>query len=306
MGPRYTAAPMKHFALATLVAFSLLFGSSVTAAPDVPAGSPVVKLVDAGKGAKKQLRFTAKKGLTRTMIMTMKMGMAMSMGANSMPMQTLPTMKMTMDMKVTDVSGEGDIKYTFLLKQPEVVAEKGTPQTVIDEMKKASKGMAGLTGYAVVTSRGFTKEADINVPKDADPQMKQFMDSIKQSLYQISAPLPDEAVGVGAKWDTVMQLTQNGMTLDQTATNELVELKGDSGKLKLTIKQNAKPQKVTVNGMQVNVLSLVSNGSGETTLDFTRLVPSQATVTLHSDLKMEASGTKVGMQMDLTMGLSSK
>jgi uncharacterized protein DUF6263 len=295
---------MKHIVLATLVALSL--STVATAAPDAPAGSPVVKLVDAGKGAKKQLRFTAKKGLTRSMVMTMKMGMAMSMGANSMPRQDLPVMKLTMDMKVTDVTAGGDIRYTFSLKQPEVIADKGTPQAVIDAVKSASKGMAGLTGYAVVTSRGFTKEADINVPKDADPQMKQFMDSIKQSLYQISAPLPEEAVGVGAKWDTVMQLTQNGMTLDQTATNELVDLKGDTGKLKLTLKQSAKPQKIAVNGMDVNVLSLASNGTGETSLDFTRLVPSQATVTLHSDLKMEAGGQKIGMQMDLTMGLTSK
>jgi hypothetical protein len=295
---------MKHLVLATLLALS--FGKLGVALADLPPGVPVVKVTDAGSGPKKQLRFTAKKGLSRSMVMTMKMGMAMSMGANSMPMTVLPTMKLTMDMKVTEVSAAGDIKYTFALKQPEVIAEKGMPAAMVDAMKNASKGMAGLTGYAVVTSRGFTKEADIKVPADADPQMKQLMDSIKQSLYQISAPLPEEAVGVGAKWDTIMQLTQNGMTLDQTATNELVDLKGDSGKLKLTLKQSAKPQKVTVNGMAVNVLSLNSNGTGETNLDFTRLVPSQASVTMHSDLKMEASGQKVGMQMDLTMGLSSK
>src|SRR5262245_31250014 len=100
---------MKHIVLAALLALPLLF--STTASADAPAGAPVVKLVDAGKGAKKQLRFTAKKGLARTMVMTMKM----AMGQGGAPM-TLPVMKMTMDMKVTDVSAEGDIKYTFVLR----------------------------------------------------------------------------------------------------------------------------------------------------------------------------------------------
>lgn len=304
MGPRYTAPPMKHLVLATLVAFSLLF--STAAASDAPlAGAPVVKLIDAGKGAKRQLRLTPKKGGTRTMVMTMKMAMKIAIGANSMPQQTLPTMKLTMNTKITDVSASGDIKYTFVVKQPDVIADKDA-SGMADQLKDKLKGIAGMSGYAVVTNRGFTKEADFNIPADADPQMKQIMDSFKQSLYQIAAPLPEEAVGVGAKWDTIMQMTYNGMTLDQTASTELVELTGDIGKLKLSITQSAKPQKITANGMQVDVLSLASTGNSETTIDLKQVTPSQAAITSHSDAKMDAGGTKVAMQIDLTIGVTSK
>ena len=297
---------MKKTILATLVAFSLCRIAAAAPPADVPADAPVVKLIDAGKDPKKPLRLTAKVGLKRSMVMTMKMAMAMTLGANSMPKQDLPETRMTMDMKVTNVAPNGDIRYEFKIKKPEVIADKDANPMVVDAMKKALKGMEGMSGYAVVTSRGFTKEADINVPANMDPQMKQFMEGTKQSLHQIASPLPEEPVGVGAKWETIMKLQQNGMVLNQTATNDLVELKGDTGKINLKIKQNAERQKITQNGVTVDLISLKSTGDGVMNFDLTRLVPSLATVSLNSDSQMEAMGQKMAMKLDMTMGMQGK
>ena len=290
-------------ALATLVAVSLC---RIAAAADVPADAPVVKLIDAGKDPKKPLRLTAKVGLKRSMVMTMKMAMAMTMGTNAMPMQKLPETRMTMEMKVTNVAPNGDIRYEFKIKKPEVIAGPDSNQMVVDAMKNALKGMEGMSGYAVVTNRGFTKEADISMPANMDPQMKNFMESTKQSLHQIASPLPEEPVGVGAKWETIMKLKQNGMVLDQTATNDLVELKGDTGKINLKIKQNAERQKITQGGVTVDLISLKSTGDGIMNFDLTRLVPSLATVNLHSNSEMEAMGNKMSMKLDMTMGMQGK
>ena len=297
---------MKKTILATLVAFSLCRIAAAAPPADVPADAPVVKLIDAGKDPKKPLRLTAKVGLKRSMVMTMKMAMAMTLGANSMPKQDLPETRMTMDMKVTNVAPNGDIRYEFKIKKPEVIAGPNANQMVVDAMKNALKGMEGMSGYAVVTSRGFTKEADISMPANMDPQMKNFMESTKQSLHQIASPLPEEPVGVGAKWETIMKLKQNGMVLDQTATNDLVELKGDTGKINLKIKQNAERQKITQGGVTVDLISLKSTGDGIMNFDLTRLVPSLATVNLHSNSEMEAMGNKMSMKLDMTMGMQGK
>jgi hypothetical protein len=139
-----------------------------------------------------------------------------------------------------------------------------------------------------------------------DPQMKQFMEGTKQSLHQIASPLPEEAVGVGAKWETIMKLKQNGMVLNQTATNELVELKGETGKINLKIKQNAERQKITQGAVTVDLISLKSTGTGEMNFDLARLVPSLASVTLNSDSQMEAGGQKMAMKLDMTMGMQGK
>ena len=54
-----------------------------------------------------------------------------------------------------------------------------TPPAVVDAMKTAVKGMTGLAGHAVVTNRGFTKEADIVVPPEANAQTQQFADAVR-------------------------------------------------------------------------------------------------------------------------------
>jgi Family of unknown function (DUF6263) len=296
---------MKKLALAAVIAASL--ARPLAAAPSaVPADAPVVKLIDPGKDPKKALRLTAKVGLRRTMVMSMKMTMAMTMGANSVPAQKLPETRMTMDMKVTNVAPNGDIRYEFTIKKPEVIADKDANPQVVDAMKNALKGMDGMNGYAVVSSRGFTKEADINMPPNMDPSMRQLMEGTKQSLNQISSPLPEEPVGVGARWETIMKLKQNGMVLNQTASNELVDLKGDTGKINLKIKQNAERQKITQNGVTVDLISLSSTGGGVMNFDLARLVPSLATVNLSSDSQMEAMGQKMAMKLGMTMGLQGK
>lgn len=272
----------------------------------LPADAPTIKLVDAGKGAKKPLRFTAKPGMKRSLVTTMSMGMAMQMGGNAAPMQRIPPIQMVVDIKVTDVAANGDIRYEFVLQQPKVLAAKNTPPMVVDAMKEASKGMAGLTGYAVVTNRGFTREADIAVPATANQQTRQLVDSLKQSMTQIAAPVPEEAVGVGATWETSTKITQNGLSIVQSAMNKLTSLKGNKATLAITLTQNATPQKITTGGMTVDLESYAATGSGNTQLDLAALVPTSAKMKMNSDMKMSSGGQKIGMKLDLEMTMKGK
>ena len=294
---------MKAIVLALLVGLSL--GRVAVADSKVPADAPTVKLVSAGKDAKAPLRFTAKKGMKKALTTTMTRGIAMQMGANAAPTQKIPPIQMVVDLKVTDVTAEGDIRYEFVLRQPTVIA-KGADKMVVDAMKEAVKGMAGLNGYAVVTNRGFTKEADVAVPATANQQTRQLVESLKQSMTQIAAPVPEEAVGVGAKWDTSTTISQNGLTIVQTATNELTSLKGNKASLKITIKQSAKPQKITTNGVTVDLESYSGAGGGTTDLDLAGLVPSKAAMKMASDMKMSAGGQKIGMKLDVDMTMTGK
>lgn len=291
--------------LALAVVFGLFLGGTAVA-DAVPANAPTVKLRDPGVAPRKALRFTAKKGMKRTLTMTMTMAMAMSMGANAMPPTNIPPIRMTVDMKVADVMASGDIKYTFELRRPRIVADKSTPKAMVDAMDEAVKSMTGLTGYAVVTSRGFTKEADVTVPPGATAQTRQLVDNLRQSMAQIAAPVPEEPVGRGAKWETIARMDQSGLALDQTATNEVVELKGDRVKLKISIAQSAKPQTIKSNGVSVDVTAYAATGSGETTLELAKLVPSQAEITMKSSMKMESMGQQMGMTLDVSMKMTGK
>lgn len=290
--------------LALVVVIGMFLG--VAGADSLPANAPTVRLLDSGRGPKKELRFTAKPGLKRTLTMTMTMAMTMSMGGTAMPTTRIPPIRMVVDMKVTEVAANGDLTYTFELRRPQIVADKSTPKAMITAMEDAVKGMTGLSGHAVVTSRGFTREANVELPLTANAQTRQLVDSLRQSMAQISAPVPEEPIGKGARWETITRLDQNGMVLDQTATSTVTDLKGDRVKLDLAIVQSAKPQTITSQGVSVQIEAYAATGSGSTTLEMRKLVPSRAAMSLESAMKMKSAGQKMGMTLELAMQMTAK
>jgi hypothetical protein len=159
--------------------------------------------------------------------------------------------------------------------------------------------MRGMKGHVIVSSRGFTKEADLVIPpKMMDPETKQFMEEIKQSPYQMSRPLPEEAVGVGAKWLTTTTVKQDGMVLKQSITSELRSLSGDAAKVSFTIK---------LTGSAANLKSFTSSGNGEMNLDLGRLIPSLATVHVTSRIvETMAQDQDMATKLDMTMGIQGK
>jgi hypothetical protein len=275
-------------------------------------GFPIVKLLDAGKDPKTVLRFKPTAGSKTTLELTMKMSMEMALGGNSMPSPKLPEMKMAMDMTVKDVTPAGDATYDFTLTSADVADDPAAMPQVVTAMRQALAGAKGMTGTAKVTSRGFTTEGEFKTPDNMDPKAKQLMDGMKQSLKQMSAPLPEEPVGVGAKWEVQYNITQNGMSLTQIAQTELVSLEGNKAKLKLTLSQKADPQKVSAPGMppgvEMQLTSLKSDGTGESNLDFGKLWPESSKAGLTSEIKMqmEQNGQKQDMTMKMGMDAEAK
>ena len=295
---------MKTAALALFLSLSVL---TTTAAADatvpagLPANAPTLTLKNPGKGPRKPIRFTATKGMKRALTTLMEMKLGIEMGGRSSPAQKVPVIKMPMDLVVTHVEANGDIRYEFTLREPEIVPDKTTTAAMRQQLAAELKGLAGMTGHAVVTNRGFTREADVVVPKSATAQSKQFIDGIRQSMNQLCAPVPAEDVGVGATWETVSKLEQNGLTLVQTVTTRLQSFQNNSIKLKIDLVQTAKPQKITTNGVTVDLVSFASTGSGDTTMKLEGLIPTLAKVAMHSDIVMDAAGQKVRMILDLAM-----
>jgi len=297
------------FALLLLVA--VLWSTSDLAAQVEPAGQakevgPVIKVLDAGKGAKTTLRFRIEKGLKQTMIMTMLMEQQMEMEGNKTPTPAMPAQKMTLDIEVTDVDAAGDIHYDFTISKIELVDDPDSPSPLAGILKTMLKPMEGSTGKAVVTSRGITKSVDFQLAEGVAAPLRQMMESMsQQSFQQMSSPMPAEPVGLGAKWEVTQDISTNGVKLKQISTQEIIELEGDRFKTKITLTQKADDQEVKVPGMaavSARILSLSSQGKGEATVDLTQLVPLASKIELTSNAKMEVG---VGDQKQ-TMATTTK
>jgi hypothetical protein len=279
----------------------------VAKAPAATAGQ-TVKLLEAGAEPRTALRLHPKAGDKQTLQMTMKMAMDVKMGETQTPSTKLPPMLLTMEATVKDVSPDGDISYETAITEATVGDEPGVMPMVAEAMKKAMTGMKGIGGTGITTSRGINKKTEMKVPADIDPQMKQVMDQMKETFANISSPLPEEAVGAGAKWEVRQPIKSQGMTLNQTATYELVSLEGERLTTKATIAQSAANQKIqsaAMAGAKVDVTKLTGKSTADTTIDLSQLMPPASTMDMHTEMNMAmgAGAQKQNMSMTLDMNL---
>ena len=97
------------------------------------------------------------------------------------------------------------------------------------------------------------------------------------AVLKDAAPLPEEPVGKGAKWEHVSPLKSDAISLTQRATFTLVNETADSVDLDLTIEQTAPSQEMHAPGLpagaKVTIKSVDSHGTGHSQVFLNRLVP---------------------------------
>jgi hypothetical protein len=272
---------------------------------------PRVRLLAPGRAPLRTLRYQATKGQKGELSLGMTMSMEMSIAGQTLPATVMPEMRYGMEYLVTAVEPSGDIRYEFSFKDAKVVPGPNATPAVTEAMRGYMEKMTAMKGHVVVSSRGLVREADFVLPPDLDAQLRQFLDGMRQSLRQISAPFPEEAVGVGAKWETTLRATQNGLTLDQTSVSELTTLEEKGGRLAVTVTQNAEPQQMQPPnlppGARIDLSTFKSSGSGESVFDLRQLMPSRAEMKLHTEMEatIQMGQEKQPMAMKMDLGITT-
>jgi len=259
-----------------------------------------VKLIDAGAEPRKVLRFHVTPGDKQTAIMTIKTSNEMS-GATApgaaAPMK-IPTVTIPMDFSILNIETNGDVTYETVVGEAMVAEEPGALPQMVQEMKAATGGLKGLTITSIVSSRGISKKVEAKGPPAADPMLRQVFEGIKEAVSSPGIPLPEEAIGGGAKWEIKMPVKSQGVTIDRTAQFQLVSVDGDHLKGTFTMDESAPNTKAQSSGV-------TANATGTVEADLSKLVASDITVNHH----VETPPTKQqpsGMKMDSTATIEAK
>jgi hypothetical protein len=280
-------------------------------AKEAPAPAPkavevTVKLLEPGAEPRRELRYRFQAGLVQTMALEMRMLMGMDMGGFKQPEMKVPTTRTIITIEGRDLTPEGNLRYEFKLEGVEVVPEEGNNPAMVETMKETLKGMAGISGHGLVTPRGVTLEADIKAPPNLNQQVRQSLENMRQSLRQLSAPLPVEAVGKGARWEVSMPFDTPMLKLVQHATYTLADLDADRLKLEADVQQSAPEQEIKQPGLppgfKLMLKSMSATGSSAIDLDLLRLVP-RSTVKTSSTSEMEGAGADPTQQMQMKMSM---
>lgn len=274
-----------------------------------PGGPATVTLASPGAEPRTRLRYKVAAGLKETMSLTTAIGLTMSMEGMAMPAMDLPLMKLTADMAVTGVAPNGDITYDVAFTGMTAEATPGMDPSVAAMMQSAGDGITALKGSVTISDRGVNRAATINVDKVTDPNLRQTLGAIASSLESMSMPMPEEAVGVGARWEVRQAIKAGGAQTFQRVECELASVDAQGATIRIKVEQTAPPQGISnpalPAGTTVNIEKLAGTGTGTIALRFNSLVPtSEMSSSTAMAMAMDLGGQTQRMAVDTKVKLS--
>lgn len=265
--------------------------------------APKVEVLNPGAEPRQQLRFKPAVNAKQTSVMKFDIDMEMSISNAAMPKVELPTNVITIDTTVNKVDPNGDIHYEFRYSKIDVIDNGKVPKPVLEAMENQNKKLVGIGGTFVADNRGYTKSGRFTMTEALDPSTRQVFDQLSQSINQFSYPLPEAAIGKGARWRVSSPLTISGITLTQTATYQLVSLQNGVATIDFSLTQKAQAQKLTQPGLPsgavMTLKSLSSQGKGKTTMRLDQLLPTQANISMQSTNEINTTNTNAPGEVNI-------
>ncbi|HTM23255.1 MAG TPA: DUF6263 family protein [Kofleriaceae bacterium] len=278
------------------IAALLLLAAALPAAHAQPRPAPPkVTLLSAGKGPRHPLRYFLQTGTTDRGVMTMGMAMKNGDGGGGTDI-VIPSVETDLTINMGAPQADGEHVYSFAIDDMRIVPRPGSASGMEQPMQQMLDGMKGMTGSALIDARGISRDASFTIPPGLAPEVRDMLEQTESSLDQMSAPLPAEPVGVGARWRIHTDIARGGMNISQDLTYQLVSLQADRALMKVTISQSARPQKVSTAQGSFDLVSYKGTGSGAVSLDLHHIVP---------DSKLSMKITQV-VQIDLGGGGKQK
>ncbi|GEM_PF-5412103 len=275
----------------------------------IPDEGVLLEVTNTGAKPRQALRYHPQVGQKESVRMRMLMAMEMSIAGESAGRMALPAMILDMEMEVTEVAGR-EIQYNAAVTQATVdrnTDTAGFPPQVLVELETSLQPLEGMRGYARITDRGESLKADFQLPPDAPPDLAKQMASFSDSAENLAAPVPKEAVGVGATWSVFSKLDSSGFKIVQRADYLLADIQDNVVTLEVAISQQpleANPQMDSLPpGAEMEMVRFTSDGTGQSVLDLGHLVPSASLATVDMDFafKILSEGQQIDAEMAMSM-----
>jgi hypothetical protein len=278
----------------------------------VEATEPEVELESAGAEPRQPLRLAPSRGDVVRRSLTMKMKVAMRLGSQNIPPKAIPDVETVLLSKVGSVSEE-EIRYSVRTESASSDGGADASARVREAVDTAVEGLRKAEGTVVVSARGRTIRFDVDVPGEQDANLRPTLEGFRQAFAQMFPWLPEEPVGIGARWTSITHAKQNGLHIQQTARYELVERTGQRVTLELSFDQRAidtAGADDVVPGATFEVEGFGGQGRGTVVLDLSEVLPAsgrvESTTTTQSRVALGGKSQPVGMRVELELELAPR
>lgn len=251
--------------------------------PD-PAKQPraTVTVLGAGAEPRQELRYRFDQGSSESASVEMTIRLNLSMGGPQQQVVAFPTVRMQVDLGPITVADDGSARYDFAISAAELIERADTNPELAAALSGSLGDLPSVSGWARIDPLGTTLEGDINLADGIDPQLSQVFDSAEQSLQQMSAHLPQQPVGLGARWQVIQDVESAGFRVSQTTNYTLAAVNGNEITLDVALTQTGSDQVVDFPGLpagiEASLNSLESSGTGSMRVQLNRFVPQSDSV----------------------------
>jgi Family of unknown function (DUF6263) len=262
--------------LAVLMLGAFALSGEVAGARPAQEQTPTVEVLRDGSEPREALRLAPAVGASARVAMTLRLGIEQS-GASDASLQA-PPIRVTIETTLQDTTPNGDFHAAFTYPSFDVLRGGGASAGQRRSVERRLADFDGLSGDLTVTPRGELVDSNLEIPPDADTQASQLLTQIGDQFRDLTIPLPETPVGVGARWRATTQLTLNGIETRQVNEYRLRKRTGTTLELEVRGTQTARRQTINSGGVTLRVKSYKTTYRGTTTLDLTRLLPVESSV----------------------------
>ena len=275
-----------------------------------------VELINPGNEPRQLLRFQPASNARQTTLLTMSMNMSGSMNGEAMPTMDFPTMKITLE-AITKPLANGDIQIDLAYSKVDIGTDTTMPPEVIEAMRSQIKMLTGVKFSYVIDNQGRTKDVNVTLPKELDPNFQQIVDQMLNSLEQLSiSPFPEAPVGVGAKWQISSSLALMGLPANELKmVYELVNVQDDQVTLNVSMgmpggssTSTAMPIPGLPSGIELAIKSMDIQSTGRLILGLNQIMPVSGQMSTMSNMEMSITDPNtnkpINMQIRSTVDMT--
>jgi hypothetical protein len=237
-----------------------------------------MKLLDPGQPPRRRLRYQWNVSQKERLAVELRTSASTEAGDGKQPEILLPPVHIDIAIDPESISADGDLHYGWAVRDATMTSDVLVPSQVADGMRAEVSAIDHLRGTATVTSRGITKAIWLDPSTVAEAGATgQMIEQVRQTLRDVAAPLPDEDVGRGARWQKHSLLDAKQTRITQTETFTLLEMAGNKASLDDVLAQTAPAQALRAPGMsyrsQARMESMLASGNAKIRVSLSQLVP---------------------------------
>lgn len=292
------------------VALAALLALPLPAAAQLPSDSSDVVVVDAGEEPRSALRYAWEVDQSERLQSILTVGVAATEGGQGVMEMELPV-AMTIDAAVTKVEPDGSawVALTFeemrfgpmSLSGPEAPDGDLAAAEFDAAMAAVAPLLAEVRMWQRIDDRGQVLETNAQFPEGFPLEAQQ---QIAQTTSSV-ALLPEEPVGVGARWEATGTSVNQGVAMSVTSSMDLVDRDGDELTVAMSMRDAGGFEALLMADSPFDAFAV--DGAGTYRIDLGSVYPREASVAMTMGMGgqlPDAAGTVVPVEMVVDVGMT--